>query len=141
MSDTSAFGFGQFVPGFDPAQSACICRGMSMDMTFSESQDLHALLDEASKIFALLSAPMRLRILSSLCHGEKNVGQLMDAVQTTQPNMSQHLNMLYRAGLVRKRREGVQIFYATADEHIVQICQAMCNRVLAQRPTYRNKDR
>jgi DNA-binding transcriptional ArsR family regulator len=112
-----------------------------MDMTFSESQDLHALLDEASKIFALLSAPMRLRILSSLCHGEKNVGQLMDAVQTTQPNMSQHLNMLYRAGLVRKRREGVQIFYATADEHIVQICQAMCNRVLAQRPTSRNKDR
>jgi DNA-binding transcriptional ArsR family regulator len=114
---------------------------MSVGMTFPEPQDLHALLDEASKIFALLSAPMRLRILSSLCHGEKNVGQLMEAVQTTQPNMSQHLNMLYRAGLVRKRREGVQIFYATADEHIVQICQAMCNRVLAQRPTYRNKDR
>ncbi len=110
-------------------------------MTLSEPQDLHALLDEASKIFALLSAPMRLRILSSLCHGEKNVGQLMEAVQTTQPNMSQHLNLLYRAGLVRKRREGVQIFYATADEHIVQICQAMCNRVLAQRPTSRNKDR
>jgi DNA-binding transcriptional ArsR family regulator len=114
---------------------------MSVGMTFPEPQDLHALLDEASKIFALLSAPMRLRILSSLCHGEKNVGQLMEAVQTTQPNMSQHLNMLYRAGLVRKRREGVQIFYATADEHIVQICQAMCNRVLAQRPTSRNKDR
>ncbi len=49
-------------------------------MTLSEPQDLHALLDEASKIFALLSAPMRLRILSSLCHGEKNVGQLMEAV-------------------------------------------------------------
>jgi ArsR family transcriptional regulator len=114
---------------------------MSVGMTFSEPQDLHALLDEASKIFALLSAPMRLRILSSLCHGEKNVGQLMEAVQTTQPNMSQHLNMLYRAGLVRKRREGVQIFYATADEHIVQICQAMCNRVLAQRPKPRNKER
>jgi ArsR family transcriptional regulator len=114
---------------------------MSVGMTFSEHQDLHALLDEASKIFALLSAPMRLRILSSLCHGEKNVGQLMEAVQTTQPNMSQHLNMLYRAGLVRKRREGVQIFYATTDEHIVQICQAMCNRVLAQRPKPHNKER
>ncbi len=108
-------------------------------MTLSEPQNLHALLDEASKIFALLSAPMRLRILSSLCHGEKNVGQLMEAVQTTQPNMSQHLNMLYRAGLVRKRREGVQIFYATADEHIVHICQAMCERVLAQQPTTRKK--
>jgi len=110
-------------------------------MPLSEPQHLHALLDEASKIFALLSAPMRLRILSSLCHGEKNVGQLLAAVQTTQPNISQHLNMLYRAGLVRKRREGVQIFYATADEHIVQICQTMCDRVLARRPAPGMKDR
>ena len=72
---------------------------------------------------------MRWRILSSLCHGEKNVGQLLADVQTTQPNMSQHLNLLYRAGVVCKRRDGVQIFYAIADEHIVNICQAMCERV------------
>ncbi len=91
--------------------------------------DLENLLEDAAHVFAVLSAPMRLLILSSLCHGEKNVGQLLADVQTTQPNMSQHLNLLYRAGLVRKRRDGVQIFYAIADKHIVNICQAMCERV------------
>ena len=55
--------------------------------------------------------------------------------------MSPHLNMLYRAGLDRKRSEGIQIFYATADEQIDQIGQATCNRVLAQRPMPRKKDR
>ncbi len=91
--------------------------------------DLENLLEDAANVFAVLSAPMRLRILSSLCHGEKNVGQLLADVQTTQPNMSQHLNLLYRAGVVCKRRDGVQIFYAIADAHIVNICQAMCERV------------
>ena len=91
--------------------------------------DLENSLEVAANVFAVLSAPMRLRILSSLCHGEKNVGQLLADVQTTQPNMSQHLNLLYRAGVVCKRRDGVQIFYAIADEHIVNICQAMCERV------------
>jgi DNA-binding transcriptional ArsR family regulator len=91
--------------------------------------DLENLLEDAANVFAVLSAPMRLRILSSLCHGEKNVGQLLADVQTTQPNMSQHLNLLYRAGVVCKRRDGVQIFYAIADKHIVNICQAMCERV------------
>jgi DNA-binding transcriptional ArsR family regulator len=98
-------------------------------MNALDRPDLENLLEDAANVFAVLSAPMRLRILSSLCHGEKNVGQLLADVQTTQPNMSQHLNLLYRAGVVCKRRDGVQIFYAIADEHIVNICQAMCERV------------
>ncbi len=39
---------------------------------------------------------MRLKIISCLCNGEKNVSQLLTEVDTTQPNMSQHLNTLYR---------------------------------------------
>ena len=95
----------------------------------------------AAELFGVLATPMRLRILSALCDKEKSVSQLLQEIDTTQPNLSQHLNLLYRAGLVRKRREGVQIFYATADEHIVQICQTMCDRVLARRPARRMKDR
>lgn len=102
-----------------------------MPMDTSADADLAHLLQDAAELFGLLAAPMRLHIISALCHGEKNVGQLLDAVKTTQPNMSQHLNMLYRKGLLSRRREGVQIFYAIADPHIVQICQAMCERVKA----------
>ena len=91
--------------------------------------ELTRLLQDAAQLFGLLAAPMRLHIISTLCHGEKNVGQLLDAVKTTQPNMSQHLNMLYRKGILNKRRDGVQIYYAIADSQIVQICQAMCERL------------
>ena len=90
------------------------------------AQSLQALLIDAASQFAVLSAPMRLHVISSLCHVEKNVGQLLADVPTTQPNLSQHLATLYSAGFVRKRRQGNQIYYAIADERIVRICQLMC---------------
>ena len=92
------------------------------------AQSLQALLIDAASQFAVLSAPMRLHVISSLCHGEKNVGQLLADVPTTQPNLSQHLATLYSAGFVRKRRQGNQIYYAIADDRIVRICQLMCGQ-------------
>lgn len=92
------------------------------------AQSLQALLIDAASQFAVLSAPMRLHVISSLCHGEKNVGQLLADVPTTQPNLSQHLATLHSAGFVRKRRQGNQIYYAIADERIVRICQLMCGQ-------------
>jgi len=92
------------------------------------AQSLQALLIDTASQFAVLSAPMRLHVISSLCHGEKNVGQLLADVPTTQPNLSQHLATLYSAGFVRKRRQGNQIYYAIADERIVRICQLMCGQ-------------
>ena len=68
-------------------------------------------IEKAAEVFRVMSAPMRLRIISCLCSGEKNVGELLSAINTTQPNMSQHLNMLYAAGVLDKRRDGVQIYY------------------------------
>ena len=65
----------------------------------------------AAELFRVMSAPMRLRIISSLCNGEKNVGELLRDIPTTQPNMSQHLHTLYRAGVLDRRRDGVQIYY------------------------------
>jgi len=91
-------------------------------------QSLQELLAKAASHFAVLSAPVRLHVISSLCHGEKNVGQLLADVPTTQPNLSQHLATLYSAGFVRKRRQGNQIYYAIADERIVRICQLMCGQ-------------
>ena len=102
-------------------------------MTTQNDGDLERVLKDAAELFGLLSAPMRLHIISALCHGEKNVGQLIEAVKTTQPNMSQHLNQLYRKGILSKRRKGVQIYYAIADDRVVQICQTMCDRVRHRR--------
>ncbi len=91
-----------------------------------KSDSLDVVLTNAAENFAVLSAPMRLRILSHLCYGEKTVGELLDATNASQPNMSQHLTILFRAGFVSKRRNGNRIYYAIADERIVRICQLMC---------------
>ncbi len=72
----------------------------------------------AAEVFRVMSAPMRLKIISALCNGEKNVGQLLAEIRTTQPNMSQHLNTLYQAGVVGKRRDGVQIYYRIINDRV-----------------------
>ena len=83
----------------------------------------------AAEVFRLMSAPMRLRIISALCQGEKNVGELLRDVATTQPNMSQHLNTLYQAGVVGRRRDGVQIYYRLIDDRVATLCRAVCTQI------------
>jgi ArsR family transcriptional regulator len=88
--------------------------------------------DSAAELFRVMSAPMRLKIINCLCDGEKNVSYLLTQVDTTQPNMSQHLNTLYQAGILGKRRDGVQIFYRIIDQRIVSICEAVCHEVASK---------
>ena len=94
--------------------------------SFSES-DL--VFETAAEVFRVMSAPMRLKIISSLCNGEKNVGQLLSEINTTQPNMSQHLNTLYKAGVLGKRRDGVQIHYRIINDRVVTLCRAVCTQI------------
>lgn len=83
----------------------------------------------AAEIFRVMAAPMRLKIISCLCNGERNVSQLLEQISTTQPNMSQHLNTLYQAGVIGKRREGVQIFYRIINDRVVTLCRAICTQI------------
>ena len=51
---------------------------------------------------------MRLKIISAVCNGERNVSDLLAQIDTTQSNMSQRLATLYRAGVLGRRREGAK---------------------------------
>jgi DNA-binding transcriptional ArsR family regulator len=94
--------------------------------SYSESDQVFEL---AAEVFRVMSAPMRLKIISSLCNGEKNVGELLREIDATQPNMSQHLNTLYQAGVLGKRREGVQIYYRIIDDRVASLCRAVCTQI------------
>jgi ArsR family transcriptional regulator len=83
----------------------------------------------AAELFAVLSAPLRLRIIKSVCDCEKNVSELLSEIDTTQPNMSQHLNTLYKAGILGKRREGVQIYYRVIDPRVTDLCHTVCSQI------------
>jgi DNA-binding transcriptional ArsR family regulator len=93
------------------------------------SDETDGVYDKAAELFAVLSTPIRLRIISELCQGERNVGQLLDQIGVSQPNMSQHLNIMYRSGILGKRRQGAQMLYRIADEKAVVVCRAMCTQV------------
>ncbi len=86
----------------------------------------------AADIFRVMAAPTRLKIISQLCEGEKNVGELLALVQTTQPNISQHLHTLFKSGIVGRRREGVQIYYFIANERVVDLCRSLCGVIAAE---------
>ena len=85
--------------------------------------------DSAAELFSILATPVRLKIISAVCQQEKNVSELLDLIDTTQPNMSQHLGTLYRSGILSKRREGTQIYYRLQSERVAQLCRAVCTQV------------
>lgn len=89
--------------------------------------------EAAADLFGLLSTPIRLRIVCELCGGELNVSELLERVSrgqeggVSQPNISQHLGMLYRGGVVGRRRSGAQIFYRVVSERVLLLCDAVCH--------------
>ncbi len=85
--------------------------------------------ESAAELFGLLSTPVRLKIISAVCNGERNVSELLAQIDTTQPNMSQHLATLYRAGVLGRRREGTQIYYRLMSERVATLCRAVCTQV------------
>lgn len=85
--------------------------------------------ESAAELFGLLSTPVRLKIISAVCNGERNVSDLLAQIDTTQPNMSQHLATLYRAGVLGRRREGTQIYYSLQSERVAALCRAVCTQV------------
>jgi DNA-binding transcriptional ArsR family regulator len=94
--------------------------------------DFDTVFAAAAELFGLLSTPIRLKILSALCNGEKNVSQLLAEIDTTQPNMSQHLSTLYRAGVLGKRRDATQIYYRIENERAARLCRAVCSQIAAE---------
>ncbi len=98
-------------------------------ITVSEDAQSGRVFELAAELFGVLSTPMRLRILSALCDGERSVGQLLEKIDTTQPNLSQHLNVLYRTGVLAKRKEGTQVLYRVQSEKAVALCRAVCTQI------------
>ncbi|WP_418316040.1 ArsR/SmtB family transcription factor [Piscinibacter sakaiensis] len=82
----------------------------------------------AAELFGLLAAPARLRILCQLRDGEKSVGEIVDYLGASQPNVSQHLRVLHRAGIVGRRRAGAMVFYRIVSEPVISLCDAVCQQ-------------
>lgn len=97
-----------------------------------DNDNLGALFEEVANYFSLLCEPTRLKILYALCNGERSVGHIVDQVGSTQANVSRQINLLYRAGVLARRKEGAQVFYRVDDQKTVDLCQSVCGRIALQ---------
>ena len=98
-------------------------------------------LDRVAEKFRMLADPTRLSILRALMAGEKNVGTVVAETGQNQANVSKHLKMLTEAGLVRRRKEGLQVFYRVSDPLIEKLCTLVCGAIVEETQAQVEKNR
>jgi len=82
-------------------------------------------IDAMSKILKSMSHPIRLKILCLLQDNELSVGDIRDQVETTNANVSQHLNILRSQGIIDYRKDANFIYNRITDKRILELIQTM----------------
>ena len=90
------------------------------------------LVELVAQRFRVIGEPMRIRLLDRLRDGEQSVGELVDALGSTQQNVSKHLGVLHTAGIVSRRKDGNRVVYAIADESVFELCETVCGGLQQQ---------
>jgi DNA-binding transcriptional ArsR family regulator len=105
-----------------------------VDLDAHDRDELAFIFDRAAQYFALLSEPARLRIIQAVCENERSVQDVVALTELPQPNVSRHLSLLYRAGVLSRRREGTFVFYRISDPLLTDLCRSVCVRLAGERP-------
>jgi DNA-binding transcriptional ArsR family regulator len=90
---------------------------------------LDAAFSTVAGFFAILAEPNRLKIMHALCDGERSVNRIVADSGMTQTNVSRHLALMHRHGVLARRRDGNQIHYRIADDTMPELCRAVCLRM------------
>jgi len=82
-------------------------------------------IDRASHSLKAMSHPLRLKILCVLGDNEISVQDIVDAVGTTQSNISQHLAILRDKGILASRKEANRVYYRVNDARTLRLISMM----------------
>jgi DNA-binding transcriptional ArsR family regulator len=88
--------------------------------------DQDVLLSRIAERLKALADPTRLKILHVLEEGGRCVSEIVEAVGGSQANVSKHLAILRRAGLVDCQRRGLNVDYRVTDSTSLAICRTVC---------------
>jgi len=72
-------------------------------------------------VFEVVAEPTRRRILDLLRDSERPVGDLVDTLGVSQPNVSKHLRVLRDAGLVEARVDAQRRLYRVRSEPLREV--------------------
>ena len=96
-------------------------RHESIKQKLSKSEDFLDGVESASRIFAMLGDPVRMKIILALMEGELCVYHICEITGGKQSAISQHLRKLKDSKIVKSRKDANQVLYSIADEHIFSI--------------------
>jgi ArsR family transcriptional regulator len=75
---------------------------------------------------------MRIRLLDRLRDGEATIGELSEALDASQQNVSKHLAVLADAGILGRRKDGTDVYYRIGDEGLLTLCEDVCGSLQQQ---------
>jgi DNA-binding transcriptional ArsR family regulator len=105
----------------------------SMTTTTNVPHPLPApLVEVIAERFRVLGEPMRIRLLDVLRETPATVQELQQATGASQQNVSKHLGLLLRSGLVSRSKEGNFSRYEIADESVFELCEQVCGGLRRQ---------
>lgn len=84
------------------------------------------LVELVARRFRVIGEPMRIKLLDRLRDGSATVGELVEALDSSQQNVSKHLGVLHEAGIVSRAKEGTSVRYAIADDTVFALCELVC---------------
>jgi DNA-binding transcriptional ArsR family regulator len=79
----------------------------------------------ASRSMKAIAHPLRLKLLCVLAGGEVPVQELVEAVGTSQSNVSQHLAILRDKKILKTRKDANKVFYRIADKRTLHLVSMM----------------
>lgn len=85
-----------------------------------------------AEVCKTLSNAKRLQILNLLRQGEMSVGELASKLQLREANISQHLSLMRKHGILVSRRHGLNIYYRLAQPKVIQAFDIMREVLLEQ---------
>jgi DNA-binding transcriptional ArsR family regulator len=82
-------------------------------------------IETAARALKSIAHPLRLKVLCVLGDQEACVQEIVDAVGTSQSNISQHLAILRDNGVLVTRKDANRVFYRVGDHRTLQLIEVM----------------
>lgn len=84
-----------------------------------------------AEFFKTLGHPVRIRILELLSERDHSVAEILPEVAVEAANLSQHLAVLRRSGLVTSRKNGATVMYALTSPQVADLLR-VARRILTE---------
>ncbi len=82
------------------------------------------LVDLIGQRLRVIGEPMRIKLLDCLADGERTVQELTAALDGSQQNVSRHLGVLHQAGILIRRKRGINVCYTLVDKSALELIES-----------------